>query len=81
VGQNNDFVGQRQSASSQLSRSSRTSHNANFKFMVINHAENTKIVWFGVTEVTWWQMKDKLRIANSTQKAFGRPTKGCLHDF
>jgi hypothetical protein len=28
-----------------------------------------KNVWFGVTEVTWRQMKGKLRITNSSQKA------------
>jgi hypothetical protein len=70
----NDFVEKHGSMSSHISSGSRRRYDANFK-MVINYAEvtnNCAAGWkFDVTEANvrrWWQMKEKLRNANSSRK-------------
>jgi hypothetical protein len=68
MGQGNDFVEKRGLTSSQISSGSRRRYNANFKMMVINHAEvmNNCVVGrkFDITEANfcrWQQMTEKLR--------------------
>lgn len=67
----------------QIPAGERRSYDANFKLMVINHAEltsnNEAGRKFGVSECNvrrWRQMKDRLKNANTTRKSFRGPKKG-----
>jgi hypothetical protein len=86
MGRGNDFV-EKHGSSSQISSGLRR-YDANFKMMVVNHAEvtnNCVAGWkFDVTEAKvrrWRQMKEKLRNANSSRKSFSRPKTGRFHDL
>jgi hypothetical protein len=66
---------------------SRRRYDANFKMMVINHAEVTNNCEagqkFDVTEANVRKAANerKLRNANSYQKSFSGPKTGCFHDL
>jgi hypothetical protein len=87
MGRGNDFVEKRGSSSQNLS-GSRRRYDANFKVMVINHAEVTNNCAVGrkfdVTEANvrrWRQMMRKLRNANSSRKSFSGPETGRFQDL
>jgi transposase-like protein len=68
---------------SQIPKSMRWSYDANFKLMVIKHAEETNnctTAWkFGVVEPNvrrWRKQKEQLKGANSNQKPFRGPKHG-----
>jgi hypothetical protein len=88
MGRGNDFVEKRGSTSSQISSGLRRRYNADFKMMVIDHAEvtnNCAAGWkFDVTEANicrWQKMEETLRNANSSRKSFSGPKTGCFCDL
>lgn len=78
-----DHLERRGTSSCYVSRNRRVYHDANFKLIVIRHAESTNnsvaAQHYGVSEANvrrWRKMKDRLKNANSTRKAFSGPKHG-----